>query len=123
MIKQINGTTLVGMGDVELAKGTGATKAKRQRIDLGLALLGRVAEPRTAYDAAEIAAWCNCSRQRISQIELTALRKVLRELTLLEPELFAELRDMMAAMSQDRQIAKPVRKWNPSDEKHGAENE
>lgn len=49
---------------------------KSRRINLGLALLHRVALPRVAYGSDEIAAWAGCSQQAIERIEQAALRKL-----------------------------------------------
>jgi hypothetical protein len=50
--------------------------AKGRRIDLGLAIFSAVAAPRTAYTAAEIAEWCDCTPAMISSIEARALRRL-----------------------------------------------
>lgn len=60
---------------------------KRQRIDIGLALLGVYCQPSTPYTLEEIAGWCGCSHQAIRMIQESALRKLRARL---EPE-FREL--------------------------------
>lgn len=47
-----------------------------ERIDLGLALLSVLRIPGVPLALTDIAAWCECSKSRIYQIEKTALRKV-----------------------------------------------
>ncbi len=53
---------------------TGAEK--RARMDLGLALLSRVALPGVRYTIEEIAAWAGCTDGAIYLIEQTALKKL-----------------------------------------------
>jgi hypothetical protein len=64
--------------------------SKDQHIDLGLAILAAVAEP--PHTTETIAAFCGCTRQRISQIELKALRKLR---CYMEKGLSRELRDVL----------------------------
>ncbi|WP_042724556.1 sigma factor-like helix-turn-helix DNA-binding protein [Chthoniobacter flavus] len=45
-------------------------------IDLGLAILGAVTEPGQCRTHEEIAAYCGCTKQAISQIEWRAIRKL-----------------------------------------------
>ena len=54
---------------------------KGNKIDLGLALLSVLLLPGEWLTLDDIAAWCDCSRERIRQIEESALRKVRRRLT------------------------------------------
>ncbi len=54
-------------------------QAKTERIDLGLALLSIAnSGPRVPLSAHQIATWCDCSHQAISQIEHVALGKLNR---------------------------------------------
>src|SRR5690349_9278796 len=50
--------------------------AKRERIELGLALLAARAPKGVGHTSREIAAWCGCSVQAIQQIEKRALAKL-----------------------------------------------
>ena len=60
---------------------------KTAEIDLGLALLSTVCNPGVELTLEDIAAWCNCSRERIRQIEEIALRKMRKKLkAFLTPE-------------------------------------
>ncbi len=97
--------------DEELAHCKGSP-LKMRRVELGLALLQRVALPNVCYDQREIAHWCGCTHQRIDQIEKRALRKLFRLLALRDPELFDELKGALAALNQDRTVAKPAPKFN-----------
>lgn len=67
----------------------GATKERRARTDLGLALLSLVAIPGEPLDTYDIAVWAGCSHQNITRIEQKALRKIRK---ILDPATFAELR-------------------------------
>lgn len=49
---------------------------KTARIDLGLALLSRIALPGVTYTHDEIAAWCGCTNGAILMIERKALKKL-----------------------------------------------
>lgn len=49
---------------------------KRDRIDIGLALLGVYCQPNTPLTLEEIAGWCGCSYQAIRMIQESALRKL-----------------------------------------------
>jgi hypothetical protein len=54
--------------------------AEKVSIDLGLALLSVLREPGERLTLDDIAAWCECDRSRIAQIEFRALRKVRRRI-------------------------------------------
>lgn len=49
---------------------------KTARVDLGLALLSRIALPGVSYTHDEIAAFCGCTNGAILTIERKALRKL-----------------------------------------------
>lgn len=49
---------------------------KRDRIDLGLALMRRRAKPGAVFTTAEIAIYCGCTMQAIQHIERNAIRSV-----------------------------------------------
>jgi len=51
-------------------------KKRTQRIDLGLAISGATMMPGQVRSHEEIAAFCDCSRERIFQIEKQAMRKL-----------------------------------------------
>ena len=55
--------------------------AKSEAIDLGLALLSIARIPGEPLTLEDIAAWCDCTRERIRQIERDALRKIRRRLS------------------------------------------
>ncbi|HYG24499.1 MAG TPA: hypothetical protein VEH04_17100 [Verrucomicrobiae bacterium] len=55
------------------------SRQKSDDIEFGLKLLTAIAEPGVRYDAAEIAAWCGCSRQAIEQLESKALARARQE--------------------------------------------
>ncbi len=96
--------------DAELADRKGSP-LKMRRVELGLALLQRVALPNVCYDQREIAQWCGCTHQAIDHIEKRALRKLFRALAMRDPELFDELRAALAALSQDRSVARAKPKF------------
>jgi Sigma-70, region 4 len=52
----------------------------KTQIDLGLALLSVLTKPGATLTQEDIAAWCDCHRGRIWQIERDALRKLRRKL-------------------------------------------
>jgi hypothetical protein len=54
----------------------GKSPGKTKRIDIGLAILGTKPMPRSGRSRSEIAAFCGCSRERIRQIEESALRRL-----------------------------------------------
>jgi hypothetical protein len=54
------------------------TMPKGIRINLGLAISGATLAPRQHRTCAEIAAYCDCSKQMIHIIEKQALRKIRR---------------------------------------------
>lgn len=66
-------------------------KDKQDRINLGLDLAARHAKPKQPMSASEIAAWCGCSKQRISAIEASAMKKLRYKLHPNSP-LFEELK-------------------------------
>ncbi|MDE2020926.1 MAG: hypothetical protein KGJ13_11370 [Patescibacteria group bacterium] len=47
-----------------------------QNIDLGLAVMCCYAHPGESYNREEIAAWCDCTKEAIRNIEAKALRKL-----------------------------------------------
>jgi hypothetical protein len=49
---------------------------KRERVDLGLAILQCVALPGENFTLQDIAAWAGCTREAIYQIERSARRKI-----------------------------------------------
>ena len=53
-------------------------KQHKPSIDIGLAISATHSIPGVPRSAADIAAYCGCSRQRIQQIEERALRKLRR---------------------------------------------
>ncbi len=89
-----------------------ASPLKMRRVELGLALLQRVALPNVCYDQREIAQWCGCTHQAIDHIEKRALRKLFRALAMRDPELFEELRAALTALGQDRSVARAKPKFN-----------
>jgi DNA-directed RNA polymerase sigma subunit (sigma70/sigma32) len=59
-------------------------KEKRIRTDLGLALIDAVRAPGERLTLEEIAIWCDCTPQRIGEIERRALAKLRRRLRMLK---------------------------------------
>jgi hypothetical protein len=53
-----------------------AQDEKGKRIDLGLAIISAISPPGRAWSYVEIAAFCDCSKTAIQQIERKALRKL-----------------------------------------------
>jgi hypothetical protein len=53
-----------------------AQDAKGKRIDLGLAIISAISPPGRLWSYVEIAAFCDCSKTAIQQIERKALRKL-----------------------------------------------
>lgn len=52
------------------------TVARRQRVDLGLALLCIAAIPGRPLTRRDLAAWCDCTSAGIHRLEQQALRKL-----------------------------------------------
>ena len=61
-------------------KGNRDWRRRRDRIDLGLAILSAVRVPGVRYTRVEIAAFCGCTPQGIAVIERKALRKLQKRL-------------------------------------------
>jgi hypothetical protein len=61
-----------GRKPVQLGRG----RARSEAVDLGLALLSIAAKPGQPLPYEDIAAWCGCSEQAITQIARRALRKL-----------------------------------------------
>lgn len=59
----------------QVNKSKGASTAKRQRVNLGLAISGCSLAPGVTRTIEEIAAYCGCSKQNISIMERRALKK------------------------------------------------
>lgn len=82
----------------------------RPRIDrtsLGIALLHRIALPEICYTQEEIAAWAGCTDSAIAMIEFRALKKLRRALRVRKDP---TLRELMEALFNRRQPAKPTRR-------------
>lgn len=75
---------------------------KRQRLDLGLALLQLVCIPNVPLTCDDIALWCGCSWQRIWQIEQRALRKLRKKLSQATDH---EARDAVREILERRAVA------------------
>lgn len=56
------------------------TRPKGRQIDLGLAISGATLPPGQTRQLPEIATFCGCSKQMISTIEQSALRKIRKAL-------------------------------------------
>lgn len=76
--------------------------AKSARIDLGIALLQRVALPGVCYTYEEIAAWAGCTDGAIYLIEKTALRKLRNRWRFLKE---GRLGEMMECAFEERRAA------------------
>jgi DNA-directed RNA polymerase specialized sigma24 family protein len=55
-------------------------RAKKERVDLGLALLSLRAKPGSTFTLQEIALWCGCTRDAVMQMEKRALKRVANKL-------------------------------------------
>lgn len=75
-------------------------KDKTSRIDLGLALLSRVALPGICYTTQEIAVWCGCTNSAVFQIEQSALRKVRNHLLFRDKKAAEELMEALHAATK-----------------------
>lgn len=75
-------------------------------IDLGLAILSVLRLPGECLTQVDIAAWTDCSRQRIEQIEKQALRKIRRRLGLATKD-DGLYRELMNEMFNRRGVAVP----------------
>lgn len=64
---------------------------KTTRIDLGLALLSRIAVPGVCYTRSEIAVWAGCTDSMIYQIELRALKKLRNRLRFIRDPRLVEM--------------------------------
>lgn len=49
---------------------------KSSRVDLGLAIMERIAKPNTQYTLQEIAIFCGCSKAAVMLMEQKAMRKI-----------------------------------------------
>lgn len=68
-------------------------RPQSQRVDLGLILLSMVQKPGEALTAADIAAWCDCTRENILRIERRALKKLRAKIRCGERTVSEELND------------------------------
>ena len=75
--------------DESIASHNGAEMTAR--VNLGLALLSRVAMPGVRYSYDEIGAWAGCTNSAIQQIEQRALKKLRKRLRLQHDPLLTEL--------------------------------
>lgn len=71
--------------------------AKRNRIDLGLALLSCAAKPGVRYSHEEIAAWAGCTDSLIIATEQRAMRKLRNRLLFLKDPVLRELVDSVVS--------------------------
>jgi hypothetical protein len=69
-------------------------REKTARVDLGIALLHRVAVPGVQYTTDEIAAWAGCTNGMITLIERKALKKVRKKLDC-RPDLKRDLAEFL----------------------------
>lgn len=64
--------------------------AKRERADLGLAILCAMVRPGVTLSRPEIAAWMDCTMQAVDKIEKRAMKKIANRLLFRERALLAE---------------------------------
>lgn len=85
-----------------------STRAQQERVDLGLAILSVLAIPGEPLTMDDIAAWCDCSRQAIEQIERKALKKIRNALFFSDRQTWNELKGCLSSEQ------KPARRKNTS---------
>ena len=78
-------------------------KKKSARVDLGLALLARVAMPGVRYSYDEIAAFCGCTDAAIYQIERRAIAKLREQLNVHADRRLVE---MIEGLFDSREVAR-----------------
>jgi hypothetical protein len=64
------------MNTATTKRTTSKHKSKRDRIDLGIAILGILIKPGECLTKYDIAAFADCTKQNIDQIERSAIAKV-----------------------------------------------
>lgn len=88
---EIDFTAPVAPDELPLWERVSRQRSKTIRIDAGLALLSLVSKRNEPLTLDDIAAWCDCSRERVRQIEESALKKIRMRLNKDELELVAHL--------------------------------